>query len=309
MASQIYLFYGDEELLIRERIKELKKEISDSMNIEQIDAEAAQLEEIISALRTQPLLFGEKLTIIKNADLRLELWDTVVPALDSIPPATTVVFWASSVSKRSKIFKRIDALGEVYEFKSFADWEQEKVAYWVMQRVKSRGKVISRDVALRLIDICGNNLGKVSSEIEKIITYIGDNNQVCSKDVEALASPGQISIFSLSDAVANKNLKKALESFRLLQKNKIEFFSVLSLLANRYRIMLLGKSERDPMVISKVLKANPYYVKKCLRSEAAFSEKELTQNLQLILEADLNLKSGQSQSSVFELLLTSLCGK
>jgi DNA polymerase-3 subunit delta len=309
LANQVYLFYGEEELLIREKISELKKQVADSsMNLEQIDAEGANLEEIVSALQTQPLLFGEKLTIIKNADLKLELWDAVLPALDSIPATTTVVFWASAVSKRSKIFKRIDAIGEVYEFKPFADWEQDKVAYWVMQRVKSGGKIISRDVALRLIEICGNNLSKLSSEIEKIITYIGDNKQIGLKDVEALASPGQLSIFSLSDAVADKDLKTGLATFNLLQKNKVEFFSVLSLLANRYRIMLMAKSERDPMKISKVLKANPYYVKKCLRREAAFSEKELIRNLGLILEADLSLKSGQSRSSVFELLLTSLCG-
>lgn len=309
LAKQVYLFYGDEDLLIQEKINGLKKSLADStLNIEQIDGEKPDLERIISALQTQSLLLGNKFIIIKNIDLKLSIWDEVMPALKTIALGTTVVFWAQKAGKRSKLYKLIDEIGEVYEFKSFAPWEQDQVVSWIMRRSKELGKGMGRDAAMALQEICGSGLRKLSSEVEKLVTYVGDQPQITAKDVEALASPGQLSVFVLSDAIADKDLKKALSAFRILQRNKIELFPILSLLANRYRIMLVGKSVRDPARIAQTLKASPFYVKKCLAKAGKFNQGELKKNLELILETDLKLKSGESQVTTFELLLTSLCG-
>jgi len=310
LAKQVYLFYGDEDLLIQEKINGLKKSIADSaLNVEQIDGEKPDLERIISALQTQSLLLGNKFIIIKNIDLKLSVWDEVVPALKTIALGTTVVFWAQKMSKRSKLYKLIDEIGETYEFRSYAPWEQDQVVSWIMRRGKELGKTMGRDAALTLQEICGSGLRKLSSEVDKLVTYVGNQPQITVKDVEALASPGQISVFVLSDAIADKDLKKALSAFRILQRNKIELFPILSLLANRYRIMLVGKSIRDPAQIAQSLKTSPFYVKKCLTTAGKFSQDELKGNLELILATDLKLKSGESQVTTFELLLTSLCGQ
>ncbi|MFH1683856.1 MAG: DNA polymerase III subunit delta [Candidatus Margulisiibacteriota bacterium] len=308
MANQVFLFYGDEDLLIKERINELKKSIADpSLNVEQIDGEDPDLEKIVSALQTQSLFFGSKLLIIKNADLKSKEWEAAIPALKTVSPGITVIFWAAAVDRRSKIFKLIDEIGEVYEFRSFAAWEQDQVVSWIRQRVKASGKEIDNSAAMRLQEVCGNSLMKLSSEIDKLITYIGDGQQITPEDVCALASPGQISVFALSDAVADKNVMKSLSAFRTLQRNKIELFPILSMLANRYRIMLMGKSINDPMKIAQTLKASPNYVKKCLGCAGKFTPEELKKNLELLLETDLKLKSGEQQLPAFELLLTSLC--
>jgi DNA polymerase-3 subunit delta len=309
LANQIFLFYGDEDLLIREKINGLKKKIDDpALNIEQIDASDPNIEQITAALQTQPLLFGQKLLVIRNADLKADVWNSLAPALEAVSPSTKVVIWASAMSKRSKIYKLIDKIGEVYEFRSFAEWEQDQVVTWIARRVKSSGKNIDRPAARTLQEICGNNLMKLSSEIEKMITYIGERRSITEDDVIALASPGQISVFALSDAVADKDLAGALASFRTLLKNKIELFPLMALLSNRYRIMLMGKREGNPMKVAQVLKASPYYVKKCMQKAGRFTEAELIRDLELLLAADLKLKSGEDQVSVFELLLTDLCG-
>jgi DNA polymerase-3 subunit delta len=310
LASQVFLFYGEEDFLIQERIAELKKEIADpSLNIEQIDGENPDMEKIISALQTQPLLLGGKLLIIKNANLKDPLWENLIPVFNAIPQGTRVVFQASAVDRRSKIFKLLDKIGEVCEFKPFTDWEQDQVIAWITRRVRSSSKEISRPAAVKLQEICGNTLSKLSSEINKLITYIGERGEIKEEDVNALASPGQISVFALSDAVADKNLKGSLCAFRLLQRNKIELFPVLGMLANRYRIMLMGKQIKDPIKIAQTLKASPYYVKKCLSNAGKFSSEELRRNLELLLETDLKLKSGEQQIPTFELLLTGLCGR
>ena len=314
MSDRIFLFYGEEDFLIRERVEEFKKRIADpSFNLEQIDAEEPDQERIVSALQTNPLLGGEKLVVIRHADLKKEGWEALMPALKSVPPGITIIIWAASVDRRSKIYKLIDEIGEVCEFKPFADWEQDQVVSWIRKRVQALGKEIDPPSALSLQEICGSSLGKLSSEIEKMVTFIGERRALQQEDVRALASPGEINSFALSDAVANKDLAGALSSFRVLYRNKSDLFQILSLLATQYRTMLqiktLSGRLRDPRQIAQTLGASPYFVRKCLDKSKLFQEKELYRDLELILEADLKLKSGEAQLSVFELLLVSLCGK
>jgi len=301
LANNLYLFYGDERLTIEERINKLKKP---GLTVENIDGNKSNLEEILTALQTLSLFAQEKIVLIKDADLKDSVWDGVVPALENLSPGVVVIIWASSMSKRSKLYKIINKLGQCLEFKSFAEWEQDKVVSWITNRVKAEGKKIGQQAAFRLQEVCGSSLQKLSSEIEKLVTYIGEKPAINEADVETLASPGEINVFALSEAVANRNLLLALTTFRTLSVNKIEVIPILSLLANQFRTMLLTKHTTD----LGSLGSSPYYVKKCARAAGNYKEGELRKNLELILETDLKLKTGENQQTVFELLLTEMCG-
>jgi DNA polymerase-3 subunit delta len=312
LARQVFLLYGEEDFLIDERINELKKSVvNPSLNFEQIDGEDPIIENIISAMQTQPLLGGDKLIVIRNLDLKSGICDELVPSLKVISPGTRVVFCASSVSKRSKLYKLIEDIGEVAEFKTFAEWEQDKVVSWITRKFRSQGKEINKKAAELLQEICGNNLRKLDSEIDKLITFVGTEKVVKNEDVLALASPGEINVFALSNALSEKNLKKSLSAFQVLYKNKVDLFRMLSLLATNYRLMLQVKcfsgSSADPRKIAQSLCANPYFVRRCMEKAINFTKEELETNLELLLEAGLKIKSGEKQESTLELLLTALC--
>lgn len=129
----------------------------------------------------------------------------------------------------------------------------------------------------------------------------------------ALASPGQKNVFDLLDALREKNLKRSLTILQILLRNKEDMFQLLSTLASQYRLMLQIKSlpsgmAKDPRSIAGVVKGNPFFVKKCLERIGNFNPAELKRSLELILETNLKLKTGQAQAVVFELMLASLCG-
>lgn len=312
LAKQILLFYGDEEFLIQEKVNDLKRKVSNpDLNVEQLDAESIGVENIVNALQTAPLLLGERLLIIKNLDLKQKVWEALIPSLESLAMGTTVIFWASSMDKRSKFFKAINKLGDVYEFRAFADWEQEQVVAWIIKIAKALGKSFERSAAAQLQEVCGNNLRKLDSEINKIVTYVGERKTIKSEDVLLLASPGEKSVFILSDALTRKDLPAALSALRVLHNNKVDFFQLLGLLATNYRTMLQIKTFPKPnsqaRTIAQAIGASPYFVKKCQANAVKFSKEELKNNLELLLKADLSLKSGYSQLATFELLIANLC--
>ncbi len=313
MPDQIYLFFGEEDLSIQNRVKELKSEIADpALNLDEFDAEEPDTEKIVSALKTTSLLGGDRLVIVRKVDLKHKEWDKIVPHLKELPAGTKVVFWADKVDKRSKLYKVLDKLGEVSEFKEFAEWEQDKVVAWITRQVKSLGKEIEPAAAENLQQICGSRLRKLSSEIEKLVTYIGAKKSIEKEDVAALASPGDINTFALANAIIDKDLKQSLKFFRILYKNKADVFGLLGLLATQYRTILQVKSvpgtANNAFKIAQTIGANPYFVKKCLAKSGKFAVPELIADLELILQTGLKLKSGEDQLTIFELLLSSLCG-
>jgi len=313
MEKPIYLFYGEEDFLIEEKINSLKSQIENpSLNVEVIDGDNYSPEYFAAALQTQPLLGGEKLVIVRDLKLTAENQDQFIPLIKNIPPQVKVVFQAETVDRRSKFYRLVSEQGEVLEFRSFAPWELDQLLDWIEAYVRRRGKIIVEGAARLLQEISGNNLRLLSGEIEKLLTFIGDRDQIREEDVLALASPGETSAFSLLDALREKDLKKALSVFQVLLRNREDLFQLLSLLATQYRLMLQIKSlsgrEKDPGKIAKLVSGSPYFIKKCSERIDRFTQEELKQDLESLLEAGLKLKTGESQTVVFELLLAGLCG-
>jgi DNA polymerase-3 subunit delta len=302
---QIFLFHGEEDFLIDEKIRELKAGFA---NHETLDGENLTLESLSSALCSHSLFGGEKLIVIRDAVDQ----DELISRLENIAPGTTVVFRLPAVDKRSKFFKWIDEHGEVEEFRTFAPWEQHELAGWIKDCVRRGGKKISEGAARLLIEICGSNLRSLANETEKLITDVGGREEVREADVEALASPGEISAFALLDALRAKDLGRSLSLFQVLVRNGQDLFSLLGLIASQFRLMLQIKSlperEREPGRLARVVRGSPYFIRRCSDNLGRFTLEELKENLSRLAETSLQLKTGAQQPVVFELLLASLCG-
>lgn len=309
MSKAIYLFHGEEDFLIEEKINALKSQIDNpALNVETFDGEDLSLEALSSALRTPPMFGGEKMVMVRNFALSSENQAEIISLIENIPEGVKVVFHAQAIDKRSRFYKLMDEQGEAIEFRSFAPWEQEAVVNWIKAQVRSGGKKIDDAGARLLQETCGNNLRMLSGEIEKLITFVGERSEIAEGDVSALASPGEVSAFALLDALRKKDVKAALSLLQVLLRNRTDVFQLLALLTTQYRLMLQIKSFPGKGEITRQVAGSPYFVKKCRVDIHRFTIEELKAALEKLLEANLRMKTGESQLAVFELLLASLCG-
>ncbi|MBI5078802.1 DNA polymerase III subunit delta [Candidatus Saganbacteria bacterium] len=295
-----------------EKINIMKRQAGDfSLNIECLDGGDLSLETLSAAVNSSPLLGGEKLVIVRNPKITPENQEIYLTLIKNMPPGIKLVFAARTADKRTKFYRYIEEKGEVREFKTFAPWEQRALTEWIIDRAGKSGKSISEEGARVLQETCGNNLRVLSSEIEKLATFIGERGEIGEDEVKRLASPGEINAFALLDALREKNIKQSLSLFQNLLKNKEDPFQLLSLLATQYRLMLQIKSldgkESDPKRIAGIVHGSPYFVKKCMEKIDAFTTKELKEDMENLLEANLKMKTGEPPAVIFELLLTSLC--
>jgi DNA polymerase-3 subunit delta len=309
----VTLYYGEEEFLIEEKIKERKVRFKNSsLNVEVLEGKSFTPDNFINALQTSPLLGGNKLVIVRDFKLDTDNQQMIIDALQAVPDGAEVIFQTESIDKRSRFYKLIDQAGETMEFRPFAPWEQYELAGWIKEQAGSGGKKISDGAARLLAEISGSHLRQLVSEIDKLIAYIGERQLISEDDVLLLASPGETSAFELLDALRAKDLKKALIVFQDLLRDKEDLFQLLSLLSTQYRLMLQIKAlpgrERDAGKISRQVNGSPYFIKKCLDNIDKFNLQELKLALERLLETNLKMKTGESPTILFELLLNDLCG-
>jgi len=277
------------------------------MNLETFDGETAEVADIASALTSSTLLGGDRLILVKPADLSDKKWDALVPFLEKDQSNNLLIIVVDGLSAKAKLVHFIEKKGEVLEFKAYAEWEEDELVAWVMRQEKH----FDRSAAQKLVEICGNDLQKLSSEIEKIVTYVGLDKQIGAQDVDDLASPGESNVFKLLEALNQKKTEQALSVLGVLLRNKVEIFPMLSLMAQQYRIMLYINAKAgkvDIYDVSRQLEVKPFFVKKCLVVAKTFSLENLQKNIKRILETDLLLKTGQQVQLNLELLVAELCG-
>jgi len=310
----VWLFYGEEEFLIEEKIKEFKRRIvNPELNIEYLDGDELTLEAFSSAVASQSLLGGDKLVIVSDPKLPPETQAGFLSLLGGVGGDCTVIFKADSVDKRTKFYKLINDRGESVEFRSFAPWEQPALAAWLKARAAAEKKQLSEAAARLLPAICGTSLRVLAGEITKLATYVGDKTTIDEDDVLAAAAAGEMSGFALLDALRAKDLPTALIIFQQLLKFGEELLPLLILLATQYRLLLQIKAapgrERDPNRLARLIGGSPYFIKKSLDHIDDFSLAELKDALKKILQANLEMKSSRPPLIVMELLIAALCGR
>lgn len=308
----IKLFYGEEDYLIDEEIKHLKGGASSEFNFERIDGSGSDMNRIITALSSMPMLGGDRTVVIDDLEYEEGDESKLLGAINNLDPNVKVVFvFYKGIDKRRKFYKLMEKIADVSEFKRLSEWEQDKALAWIVNRVKHYGKKISGRAANLLIEIVGLSLRMLDKEIEKIATYIGNREIIEEKDVTSLASSGEMDSFALSNALREKDLPEAMMSLNRLLKDNEDPHMIVGMLAKLFRMMLQVKCLENKGLgqyeIAKELKAKPFFVKKCMEKTSFFSLNELMHDLKALHFANLRLKSGVSQRLTLEMLLPELC--
>ncbi|MFC1496127.1 DNA polymerase III subunit delta [Candidatus Margulisiibacteriota bacterium] len=304
----IYLLLGDEKFLIDEEVKRLKGKYKD-LSLERFD-EIPQ-KELAESLNTPALFAPFRLILAYRVDFAADE-DVLYKSIEKLDAGNELVLVSpKNLNKRKKIYKLIESIGEVKEFKSFTDWEINQVAAWVVGRVGEAAKKISLAAAQLLVEISGKNLLTLSLEIEKLIAYGGDKITIREADILKLASKKEMHVFSFTDALKEKKIKLALALQEKIVKNKEPVVPLIALLASQFKVLLLVKLLSQQGLrgaeIARRLGASPYYIKKCLNQAAKYSHNQLRAVMFYLYQADLRLKRGEAAKVVLPLVIADIC--
>jgi len=234
----IYLLYGEETYLLRQFKQRFRKAMlppEDTMNYAYYEGDKMVLGEVLDFAQTLPFFAERRLLIIENCPWFSDASDKLLDFLKQLPETTNLIFVEKSVDKRSRLYKTLKDLAYVCELKIP---NEQMLLKWVILQAKEAGKVLDSRTANMLLQKVGVSMDLLTTEVAKLVSYVGERETITAEDIEAICVP-QIDgrIFDMVEAVAKKEVQKAIAFYYDLLSLKEPPLRILSLMMRQYRLM------------------------------------------------------------------------
>ncbi len=296
--SPCYLIYGEEAYLRfqnRDKIMTALGMDESSMNFNRFEGERADPQEIIGMAETMPFLAERRAILVENSGFFKSGSPELAAYLKNQSDTCVIVFIEKEVDKRKDIYKALSGKGFEMECVTQSD---SSLMTWIKNKFSAEGKTISPRAQAFFLDRVGTDMSNIASEIEKLVCYCMDRNEVTEQDIEAVSAnylTGRI--FAMTDAIAEKNQKKAMDLYYDLLALKEPPAKILSLITRQFNLMLqvkeLSERGRSNNEIAAAVKLQPFIVDKYKRWGRTYTMRQLEDALEMCAESDTAVKSGK----------------
>jgi DNA polymerase-3 subunit delta len=316
-----YLFYGPSEFRVETVLTRIRKsyipEQARDFNLHiyygarKEQGEKANLADILDTAQSHPFLSQRRLVIVRRTENFLDTdLERFISYFDDPLETTCLIFVSSKPDFRKKFYRKIRDSGRAVNFRKL--YESQLVP-WVKKTAEELGFTIETQACDYLIEIVGNRLIDLYSELEKLYLRHG-KTIVGVKEVKEIAVYSRIyTIFELMDQISLRRPVQSLLSLnRYLEEEDrtapLRFVGMLNrqigLLSKTKSIMKAGGEKTD---LARKLRVQPFIASKLAKQYKKWSTDDLERALKLLYRVDGLLKSDAHQHLILENLVLSLC--
>lgn len=236
-----YLIHGDDHGRIAERrarLRSLAEAESGSQGIEVFEGETATAETVAAALSAMTFAIGRRFLIVdgverwKAADVK-----TIEPAMTSLAPETTVVFFGREEG-RAKVPDGLADLvkkagGDISAERTVKPWDLPK---WAVAQARQLGIELQPVAAKALVEHVGERQQRLLRELEKLALELGEGTRVDLEQVEQIAaSSAERKSWTLADALVARDGAAAIRAYLELRAQGERLAGLLYTIARRLR--------------------------------------------------------------------------
>ena len=181
---------------------------------------------------------------------------------------------------------------------SFSPLTEAELNGWIRKAFQGLGKACSPDTASLLSFTVGTDTALLRTEIEKIAALAGDGPEVTDRHVRAVATRSlECTVFEMVDAVVAGQEGKAFGLLRDMLLTGADRLGILAMLLRQYRLLqhvkIMQYEKRSPQQIKQGLGIAPFAAERCIRQATAYSGGEVRQAVDICLDTEYQVKSGQ----------------
>ncbi|MEN8252332.1 MAG: DNA polymerase III subunit delta [Patescibacteria group bacterium] len=295
-------FYGEETYISSQNIKQLKKRFLEKNptggGLVEFDCDSeCNIEKISNSFGEQNLFAEKKLIIIKNffantkAPEQKELVETMKREIDDV----VVFVEEGKVRKNTTLFKwLVEKSAKTQENNTL---EEKQLENWIAEEVKTIGGKIEKDAIEKLILFIGNDLWRLTGEIQKLVCY-KKNKNIIAEDVEKIVH-GKIdsNMFEMIEAIGFKDKGKAIMLLNKQISAGEEIFHIFGMYAYQVRTLLsvgsmMEEGSGDKNVIAKTVKLHPFVVQKSMTMVRNLSFEKVKKMHKDLTQMDFDIKQG-----------------
>ncbi len=314
--GKAYLFFGEEDYLKAFSLKSAREcycpDPSLAMfNHIKLDALDMTPDSLIDALVTMPMMSEGKLVEVEGFNLKsiksseLDAYIKVFSLIEEYDYNTLIINVPAGFLDEGQLPKKPSAtlkkLGEHLTLVNFAKSTPLMLSRWVEKHFLANGVRADSAVCSSLIEYCGTDMFRLSTETDKLSWYALSRGKDCidQKDIYNVAiADTSYDTFALANAIVDGNKQKALAVLGEMQRRRIEPTLVMGEITSTVCDMVRVKaSANDGMSADEIYskyRIHPFRVKMYLKAGASYER--LLSVVRLCADADEAIKNSSTPS-------------
>jgi DNA polymerase-3 subunit delta len=223
------------------------------------------VEDIVANAKRYPMMAERQVVIVKEAQELSRTIDKLESYAENPQPTTVLViaYKYKTLDKRKKVTKLIDKVGVVFESKKLYE---NQVGDWIKRVLAGKEYGIEPKAAAMLVEFLGNDLSKVSNELDKLTIILPKGSTITPKIIEDnIGISKDYNVFEFRKAIGERDQIKAYKIAEYFSQNPKDNPLVMTTgLVFGFFSQLLqyhGLKDKTPSNAAKLLRVNPYFIK------------------------------------------------
>ncbi|MFI5264044.1 MAG: DNA polymerase III subunit delta [Candidatus Kapaibacterium sp.] len=311
----IYLFYGEEEFLRSEMLERaLDTFLSDislrSFNYDHLSGNDLKINDVLAHAKNYPVMAEMRVVICRDAEKLFKVresdkskkkeddpFDLLYKYLDDPNRSTLLIFdMIKPGPKNQHPWKDLFAKTTTAEFPMM---KESAATEWIAERAQQLGKKLETKAANALVAHIGTDLRSLISELEKLLAYTGDKENITAKDVEATVGiSSTYNIFELQKAIGAGNKAQATEiALRMIEVDRGARYPMFFNLAKYLEQLLIAgemsaRRESEPAIAQAIglYGGGAYYVKDYITAARKYPPGKLDNALRTLVSAEFDTR-------------------
>ncbi len=270
------------------------------------------MDAVLTNARRFPMMSLRQVVIVKEAQeivnfCRQDTQKLLQSYIDNPSPSTVLVFCYKykTLDGRKALTKAITKNSILVECKKIYD---DRLPDWILNYVQSKNATIDQGTAQLLSDYIGNNLERLTSEIDKVLINLPPPARIDKEVVQKYVGISKdYNVFELQKALTHKDNLKAQRIVQYFAANPklnpvIPVIAVLFSFFSKLLVIQQSKSNSEES-LAKELKIRPFFIRDYILAAGNFNRDQVINNIGYLRTADLMVKGvGSQRNSPGEIL-------
>ena len=229
----------------------------------------------------------------KKDTLKEEYEDILLKYLKRPAETSVVIFVADEIDKRRRMSRLLIENSVAVEFAALDDDSLKK---WTRDKLAESNATADERALRHLVALVGNDVRRLTNEIEKLVTASMPEKIITFELVESLVpNSRELTNFVLTDQLIAKNKTKALEILKKILDDGAEPLMLLGLISYNFRRLFMAKElmkqGAETREVVNIMKLHPKYHEDFLSTARRSDEKNLMRIIQKLAQTDLAIKT------------------
>jgi DNA polymerase-3 subunit delta len=312
----VALLHGPEPLLIEDAVAAVTRALFPDPSLatlsrEVLEAREAGAEGIVRSALTLPFLTPARLVVARGADTLPAKQAEALGAYCKAPnPSSVLLLLADDTVPAGHWLLRVLPPAAIVGAPRPAG---RALLIWLRGRARSAGFELAEEAATLLVELAGEDLATLIGEVEKAALAGGpENRRVTVAEVRAVVGEHRLrDVFELTDALAARDLARALAVLASLLQAGEEPLAVLGMLAREARATWQAqewlRTGRSPDEVARALRRPQAAAAALVTLARSLSARTATHRLARCWDVERRLKLGAPPRPEITLLIADLC--